>query len=91
MTKIHVEIALATKRIRLISRYFVSSYVGKLPKSIALIQPTRQDFADKIEELDNFLARNPEVLKKFQTMEDGSGIVGMKYLTEAKQILSRMK
>ena len=90
MTQIHVAIELAAKRIRQIRR-FCSSYTGELPKGIALVHPTKQDFADKIAEIDNFLSRNPEVLKKFQTMEDGSGIVGMKYLTEAKQILSRMK
>ena len=90
MTKIHVAIELAAKRIRQIRR-FCSSYTGELPKGIALVHPTKQDFADKIAEIDNFLACNPEISRKFQTMEDGSGIVGQEYLDDAKQILERMK
>lgn len=86
MTPIHVEINLAVKRIQQLSPSSLNT-----PEEIALIQPQKEHFVQKVAEIEAFLEANPNIAARFNTVEDGCGIVSAKYLEKAKERLSRMK
>lgn len=86
MTPIHVELDLAVTRIRQLSPRSLHT-----PKEIALIQPKKEHFVQKIAEIEAFLEAHPDIAARFNTIADGCGIVSAKYLEKAKERLTRMK
>jgi len=86
MYPIHEEINLAANRLRYLSPRSIQT-----PSEIALLEPKKEHYSQKIDEIESFLEAHPEIAERFNTIEDGCGIASVKYLESAKARLARMK
>lgn len=86
MYPIHTEINLAADRLRYLAPRSIQT-----PREIAVIHPKKEDYAQKIAEIEAFLEAHPDIAERFNTLEDGCGVTSVKYLENAKARLVKMK
>lgn len=86
MYPIHAEIDIAASRLRWLSPRSLST-----PKEIDLVYPKKEDYAQKIAEIDAFLEAHPDIAERFNTVTDGWGATSAYYLESAKARLAKMK